>query len=63
MGAKRISPEEIEQMILLYDKLGTYVAVAREMGRSASTVSKYIHKAKEHDNVAIALSSLVRKHA
>lgn len=34
MGAKRITPEEIEKMILLYDKLGTYAAVAREIKRS-----------------------------
>lgn len=46
MAVTRITPEEIEQMILLYDKLGTYAAVAREIGRSASSVSKYIKLAK-----------------
>ena len=50
-------------MILLYDKLGTYAAVAREIGRSASSVSKYIKLAKRHDNMSIALASVVRKNA
>ena len=63
MTGTRIRPEEIEQMILLYDKLGTYAAVAREIGRSASSVSKYIKLAKKHDNMAIALASVVRKNA
>ena len=63
MAVIRIMLEEIEQMILLYDKLGTYAAVAREIGRSASSVSKYIKLAKRHDNMSIALASVVRKNA
>lgn len=42
MGAKRITPEEIKQMIILYQSLGTYAGVAEQMGRSASTVSRYL---------------------
>lgn len=42
MGAPRITPEEIIGMQRLYRKLGTYAAVAREVGRSASSVSKYV---------------------
>ena len=63
MGAKRITPEEIEKMILLYDKLGTYAAVAREIKRSPDSVAKYIKKSKQHDNIAIALASSVRRNA
>ena len=50
-------------MILLYDKLGTYAAVAREIKRSPDSVAKYIKKSKQHDNIAIALASSVRKNA
>lgn len=63
MGAKRITPAEIEQMILLYDKLGTYAAVAREIKRSPDSVAKYIKKSKQHNNMAIALAKTVRKNA
>ena len=40
MGAPRITPEEIIEMQRLYRQLGTYTAVANEMGRSPSSVSK-----------------------
>ena len=42
MGAPRVTPEEIVEMHRLYAKLGNYEAVGREMGRSGSTVAKYI---------------------
>lgn len=42
MGAKHVTPEEIVEMNRLYSKLGTYAAVAKEIGRSASTVAKYV---------------------
>lgn len=38
----KITPEIAEQINILYLKLGTKAAVAREIGCSASTVSKYI---------------------
>lgn len=38
----KITPEIAEQINILYIKLGTKAAVAREIGCSASTVSKYI---------------------
>ena len=63
MGAKRLTGEEIEKIILLYDKLGTYAAVAREIKRSPDSVAKYIKKSKAHDNMAIALAKTVRKNA
>lgn len=45
--AKKITPEQIEQMELLYAELGTYSAVAREMSISASTVSRYLKQKSE----------------
>ncbi len=44
MGIK-VTNELIEQMVELYNKLGTYAAVAREIGVSSSTCSKYIKAA------------------
>ena len=41
--AKRVTPEEIVQMHQLYAKYGNFAAVGRELGRSGSTVAKYIH--------------------
>lgn len=38
----KITPEIKEQINILYLQLGTKAAVAREIGCSASTVSKYI---------------------
>lgn len=40
--AKRVTPEEIVEMHKLYAKCGNYAEVGRQMGRSGSTVSKYI---------------------
>lgn len=40
--AKRVTPEEIVEMHRLYAKLGNFAAVGREIGRSGSTVAKYI---------------------
>ena len=42
MGASRVTPAEFERMHKLYDELGTYAAVARATGRSASTVARCI---------------------
>ena len=61
MGAPRITPEEIIEMQQLYRKLGTYAAVAREVGRSASTVSKYVHMKGVPDNIRIAVENLSRE--
>ena len=43
--AKRITQEQITKMAELYEELGTYSAVAKELGISASSVSKYIKEA------------------
>ena len=39
---KRVTPEEIVEMHRLYAKYGNFAAVGREIGRSGSTVAKYI---------------------
>lgn len=38
----KITNEQIVKMIELYEKLGTYAAVARALGVSATTVSRYV---------------------
>lgn len=38
----RVTPEEIVRMNRLYNQYGTFAAVARETGRSASTVRRYV---------------------
>lgn len=40
--AKRVTPEEIVEMHRLYAKYGNFAAVGREIGRSGSTVAKYV---------------------
>ena len=40
--AKRVTNEEIIEMHRLYEKYGNYTSVAREIGRSPSTVAHYI---------------------
>ena len=40
--ANRITPEQVQEMVRLYAEIGTYSGVAKEMGISASTVSRYI---------------------
>ena len=61
MGAPRITPEEIVEMQRLYRKLGTYAAVAREVGRSASSVSKYVQMKGVPTNIRIAVETLSQK--
>ncbi len=44
--AKRISDETIEQIQILYKELGVKSQVAKKLGISASTVSKYLKEEK-----------------
>ena len=60
MGAPRVTPQEIEIMHKLYAKLGNYAAVGREMGRSASTVSKYVQMKGVPQNVRLAVNNLLQ---
>ena len=58
MGAQRVTPTEIVEMQRLYAKLGNYAAVGREIGRSGSTVAKYIQMKDVPQNLQIALHNL-----
>jgi hypothetical protein len=40
--ANKVTQQDILQFNILYKKLGTYAAVSRETGFSASTVKRYI---------------------
>lgn len=40
--ATRVTPQEIVEMNRLYTQLGSYAAVGRKIGRSGSTVARYI---------------------
>ena len=61
MGAPRVTPQEIVQMHRLYAQLGNYAAVGKAMGRSASTVSKYVQMKGVPDNIRIAVENLSQK--
>ena len=60
MGAPRVTPEEIVEMHRLYKELGTYAAVARKIGRSASSVSKYVQMKGVPTNVRLAVQNLIK---
>lgn len=60
MGAPRVTPQEIVEMHRLYAKLGTYAAVGREIGRSGSTVAKYIKMQGVPLNVRLAVNNLMQ---
>ena len=69
MGAKRITPAEIIEMQRLYRVYGTYAAVAAEIGRSASSVSKYVKNrvdyyknAKNAPVVAVTPANEIKKY-
>ena len=59
MGARRVTPQEILQMQQLYAKLGTYAAVGRIMGRSGSTVAKYVQMKGVPATVQITVRNLI----
>lgn len=44
--AQRITKDQIEQMLTLYEQIATYSGVAKQMGISAATVSRYVKEAK-----------------
>ena len=58
MGAKHITPEEIVEMQRLYRTHGTYAAVAKIIGRSPSSVSKYVQMKDIPRNIRIAVENL-----
>ena len=61
MGAKRVTPQEIVEMQRLYAKLGNYAAVGREMGRSGSTVARYVKMQGVPQPIRIAVENLSKK--
>lgn len=61
MGAPRVTPTEIVEMHRLYAKLGNYAAVGRELGRSGSTVSKYIQMVNVPSNIRIIVEKELRE--
>ena len=58
--APRVTPQEIVEMHRLYAKLGTYAAVGREIGRSGSTVAKYIQMQGVSLNIRLAVNNLMQ---
>ena len=61
MGAPRVTPEEIVEMLRLYNKLGNYAAVGRIVGRSGSTVSKYVQMKGVPMNVQLAVQQMLNE--
>lgn len=45
--ANKITQSQIDEMLRLYEKIGTYSGVAKQMGIAATTVSKYIKEQKK----------------
>ena len=61
MGAPRVTPQEIVKMHQLYAQLGNYAAVGRAMGRSGSTVAKYIKMQGVPNATRLAVNNLMQK--
>ena len=61
MGAARVTPQEIVEMHRLYKTLGNYAAVGRKMGRSGSTVAKYIKMQGVPMNVRLIVEQALAK--
>lgn len=61
MAGARVTPEEIVEMHRLFARLGNYAAVGREMGRSGSTVARYIKMKGTPQNVKYAFAEVVRE--
>ena len=57
--AKRVTPEEIVEMHRLYAKYGNYAEVGRQIGRSGSTVAKYVKMVGVPQNLKIAVNNLI----
>ena len=60
MGAPRVTPQEIVEMHRLYAELGNFAAVGRKLGRSGSTVAKYIKMENVPQAIKIAVENLTR---
>lgn len=58
--ASRVTPKEIVEMHRLYAELGSYAEVGRKMGRSGSTVAKYVEMKGVSQNLRLAVENLTR---
>ena len=58
MGARHITPQEVVEMHRLYKELGTYAAVADKIGRSASSVARYLKMEEVPTAGGIAVENL-----
>lgn len=54
----KLAQETIEQIPILYAELKTYTAVAKKLGISASTVSKYVKELKTFNTQTLSQSKL-----
>lgn len=61
MAGSRVTPAEIVEMHRLYAQLGNYAAVGREIGRSGSTVARYIKMEGTPQIVKHTFAEVVRK--
>ena len=61
MGAPRVTPQEIVEMHRLYAKYGNFAAVGREIGRSGSTVARYIKLKNTPQIIAHTLKEMVKE--
>lgn len=59
--AKRVTPTEIVEMNRLYNEYGNYAEVGRRMGRSGSTVAKYVTLKSTPKIVAHTFKETVRE--
>ena len=58
--AKRVTPAEIVEMNRLYNEYGNYAEVGRRIGRSGSTVAKYVKMKGTPKIVAHTFKEVVR---
>lgn len=59
--ARRVSNEEIIEMHRLFRKYGNYTSVAREIGRSPSTVAYYVKLTSTPDVVLQTFKENIKK--
>lgn len=58
--ARRVTPEEIVEIQRLYNQYGSYAEVGRRLGRSGSTVAKYVKLKGTPKIVAHTFKEVVR---
>ena len=61
MGASRVTPAEIVEMHRLYAQFGSYAEVGRQIGRSGSTVARYVKMEGTPPIVKHTFSEVVRE--